>query len=82
MRSLLRWSDNVSTFRTDANSNHINGQGNYGLCAPGCDSNILNDQRAKFSSSGADQDVVNLPDNSAVVFADEIEESIIVMPPN
>jgi len=74
--------------RTDGYDNHVNGEGNFGFCSPGCASDYNVGERSKFSSvvdlNDGDYDAINLPvENSAVVFDDETEEeSIIVLPPN
>ena len=82
------FSNNTIIFRTDGYDNHVNGEGNFGFCSPGCASDYNVGERSKFSSvvdlNDGDYDAINLPvENSAVVFDDETEEeSIIVLPPN
>ena len=74
--------------RTDFLNQHINGQGNFGFCSPGCTAQpALPDtvSRSKFEvAAGAGADTpVNLPDSgasSAVVFSDGGEEAIQLPP--
>ena len=68
------------SLRTDSQNNHINGEGNIGFCCSNCEliprsgNTTQGDtpQRSKFVQEQDDR--VKLPDDSAVVFGQEVEE--------